>query len=151
MDKTILAKAASYCAYQERTQQEVRERLKKWNIYGDETEEIIAELIAQNYLNEERYAKAFAGGKFRMKNWGSLKIKQELKRKGLTDYNISSAIKELDKEDYEGELMQLIQKKYESIKQSEPDPWKQKQKTARYAISKGFETELVWKAIEKVL
>jgi regulatory protein len=151
MDKTMLAKAASYCAYQERTQQEVRERLKKWHIFGDEAEEIISELIAQNYINEERFAKSFAGGKFRIKNWGGLKIKQELKRKGLTDYNIRSAMEGIDQDDYEKELHQLIQKKYDAVSRTDPDPWKQKQKVARYAISKGFEPELVWKAIEAIL
>lgn len=150
MDKTILAKAASYCAYQERTQNEVRERLKKWHVYDDEAEEIISELISQNYLNEERFAKTFAGGKLRIKNWGGIKIKQELKRKGLTDYNINIALSEINQEDYETELTQLIQKKYTHIILREPDPWKQKQKIARYAIGKGFEAELVWKTIESI-
>lgn len=151
MDKTILVKAASYCAYQERTQQEVRERLKKWNIFGDEAEEIISELIALNYLNEERFAKSFAGGKFRIKKWGGLKIRQELQRKGLTDYNIRVAMEEINLDDYEKELYQLIQKKYEAVSRTEPDLWKQKQKVARYAISKGFESDMVWKAIATII
>lgn len=148
MDKSILIKAASFCAYQERTQQEVRERLKKWQVFGDEAEEIISELISQNYINEERFAKSFAGGKFRIKNWGNVKIKQELKRRGLTDYTINSGMNEIDPDDYQEELKQLIEKKYEMVAKTETDRWKIKQKVVRYAISKGFESELVWRIVE---
>src|SRR5688572_5347374 len=100
MDRLILQKAASYCAYQERTQDEVKQRLKKWNVWGDEADEIIAELISMNYLSEERFAKTYAGGKFRVKNWGRMKIRQELNRRGLSTYSIEKGMNEIGDEAY---------------------------------------------------
>jgi regulatory protein len=147
MDRLLLQKAASYCAYQERTQEEVRQRLKTWGVWGDEAEEIIAELIAQNYLSEERFAKTYAGGKFRQKNWGRRKIKQELTRRGLTDYTIRQGMSEITDEAYEATLQQLLEKKKEALERTEEDPFKLKQKLVRYALAKGYESELVWKIV----
>src|SRR5215217_4203582 len=98
MDRLILQKAASYCAYQERTQDEVKQRLRKWNVWGEEADEIIAELISMNYLSEERFAKTFAGGKFRVKNWGRIKIKQELQRRGISKYSLDQGMAEIQDE-----------------------------------------------------
>lgn len=150
MDRLILQKAASYCAYQERTQDEVRQRLKQWGVWGDEAEELIAELIAQNYLSEERFAKSYAGGKFRVKKWGRMRIRQELTRRGLTDYTIRKGMGEIDAEAYETTLHQLLVKKNNALESTEPDVFKRKQKLARYALAKGYESELVWKLIEQI-
>jgi regulatory protein len=149
MDRLLLQKAASYCAYQERTQDEVRGRLKKWGVIGDEAEEIISELIIQNYLSEERFAQTYAGSKFRQKNWGRLKIKQELNRRGLTDYTINKGMSEIEDADYEESLAELLTKKMEILERSESNPLKRKQKLVRYALGKGFESELVWKWLDK--
>ena len=143
----MLQKAASYCAYQERTQEEVRQRLKTWGVWGDEAEEIIAELIAQNYLSEERFAKTYAGGKFRQKNWGRRKIRQELTRRGLTDYTIQQGMSEITDEAYEETLRELLVKKHKALEKSESNALKRKQKLARYALGKGYESELVWKVL----
>jgi regulatory protein len=147
MDRLILQKAASYCAYQERTQEEVRQRLKKWNVWGDEAEELIAELISMNYLSEERFAKTYAGGKFRMKNWGKMKIKQELHRRGLSEYSIEKGMGEIEDEAYLTGLQELLAKKKILLSRSETDPFKLKQKLARFALGKGYESELIWKTI----
>ncbi len=72
--KQALIKAESYCAYQERCQQEVRDKLYSWGLHEVQVENVIAELIASNFINEERFAKAYAGGKFRIKKWGRVKI-----------------------------------------------------------------------------
>ena len=96
----ILLKAASYCAYQERCHNEVRNKLADWGVYGLEADQVILQLIELNYLNEERFAVAFAGGKFRVKQWGRLKIKRELKVRGVSDYCIQMAFKEIDADDY---------------------------------------------------
>ena len=109
--KDALQKAASFCAYQERTQQEVRDRLKEWSVWGDDAEEVIAELITQNYLNEERFAKSFAGGKFRVKGWGKRKIQQHLKQRGISGYNLDQAMKEIEPNDYRQTLADLLDKK----------------------------------------
>ncbi|WP_031529779.1 regulatory protein RecX [Dyadobacter crusticola] len=151
MDRLILQKAASYCAYQERTQDEVRQRLRKWNVWGDEADEIIAELIAQNYLSEERFAKTFAGGKFRVKNWGRIKIKQELQRRGISKYSLDQGMAEIKDENYVATLKQLLEKKRALLERSETNPLVLKQKLARYALAKGYESELVWKEVEALL
>lgn len=147
MDRLILQKAASYCAYQERTQDEVKQRLKKWNVWGDEADEIIAELISMNYLSEERFAKTYAGGKFRIKNWGRMKIRQELNRRGLSTYSIEKGMNEIGDEDYVSGLRELLSKKRNLLSKTETDPFKLKQKLARFAVGKGYESELVWKEI----
>lgn len=147
MDRLILQKAASYCAYQERTQDEVKQRLKKWNVWGDEADEIIAELISMNYLSEERFAKTYAGGKFRVKNWGRMKIRQELNRRGLSTYSIEKGMGEIGDEDYVAGLRELLSKKRDLLSKTETDPFKLKQKLARFALGKGYESELVWKEL----
>jgi len=150
MDRLILQKAASYCAYQERTQDEVKQRLKKWDVWGDEADEIIAELISMNYLSEERFAKTYAGGKFRMKNWGRMKIKQELHRRGLSEYSIEKGMKEIGDTAYLEGLKDLLTKKKILLEKTETDKFKLKQKLVRFALGKGYESELIWKTIEEI-
>ncbi|GAB3793156.1 regulatory protein RecX [Spirosoma humi] len=140
--KDALRKAAMFCAYQERTQQEVRERLKEWGVSGDDAEEVIAELIQQNYLNEERFAKSFAGGKFRVKGWGRRKIKQQLQQRGISGYNLDQAMKEIAPDDYRETLADLLTKKRQSLR--DDNPLVVKQKLVRYALSKGYESELIF-------
>ncbi|MCX6213943.1 regulatory protein RecX [Spirosoma sp.] len=143
--KDALRKAAMFCAYQERTQQEVRDRLKEWGIWGDDAEEVIAELIQQNYLNEERFAKSFAGGKFRVKGWGKRKIKQHLQQRGITGYNLDQAMKEIAPDDYRGTLSDLLAKKRQSLRGD--SPLVVKQKLVRYALSKGYEPDLIFSVL----
>lgn len=140
-----LRKAASFCVYQERTQQEVRERLNDWDVYDDDAEEVIAELITQNYLNEERFAKSFAGGKFRVKHWGKRKIKQHLQQRGITGYNLDQAMKEIKPDDYKEALAELLDKKRQSIR--DDNPLVVKQKLVRFALSKGYESDLIWQVL----
>ncbi len=151
MDRLLLQKAAAYCAYQERTQDEVRKRIKKWGVEEeDEAEELIAELISMNYLSEERFAKTYAGSKFRQKKWGRKRIKQELSRRGLTDYNIDQGMNEIGDTAYEETLRDLLKKKLASLERTESDTRKRKQKLVRYALSKGYESELVWKIVKEL-
>lgn len=142
MNTAILKKAANYCVYQERTQAEVRKRLQEWKVWGDEAEEIIAWLITENYLSEERFAKAFAGGKFRVKKWGRLRIKAELKARNMSKYVMEVAMKEIPNDDYYTTAAQLIEKKFESL-QTESNYLKRKQRTFNYLISKGYESNIV--------
>lgn len=150
MDRLMLQKAASYCAYQERTQDEVRKRLQKWEVWGEEADEIIAELISTNYLSEERFAKTYTGGKFRMKSWGKMKIKQELHRRGLSEYSIKEGMKEIPEDSYNNSVKELLVKKKILLDRTETDKFKLKQKLARFALGKGYESELVWKTIEEL-
>jgi regulatory protein len=143
--KDALRKASMFCAYQERTQQEVRDRLKDWSIWGDDAEEVIAELIQQNYLNEERFAKSFAGGKFRVKSWGKRKIKQHLQQRGITGYNLEQAMKEIAPADYRTTLADLLDKKRRSLR--DDNPLVVKQKLVRFALSKGYESDLIFSVL----
>lgn len=143
--KDALRKAASFCAYQERTQQEVRKRLDAWDIYGDDAEELIAELITQGYLSEERFATTFAGGKFRIKGWGKRKITQHLKQRGITGRNLETALGTIKPADYKAMLTELLDKKRRAVK--DDNPLVVKQKLARYALSKGYESGLIWEVL----
>ncbi len=148
MNKEALVKVANFCAYQERTQQEVRKRLSELEVIGDEAEEMIVWLIESNYLNEERFARIFAGSKFRQKRWGRLKIRQELKMRGVSEYCLKAGMSEIDDEDYIQTLAEILEKKSKEIKES--NPLKRKQKLVSYALSKGFEADLVFDLIGKV-
>lgn len=142
MNEVGLDKLRKYCAYQERCHQEVRSKLLSIKIYGDELEEIISELIKDNYLNEERFACAFARGKFRMKKWGRNKIKQHLQVKKISSYCVRKAMEEIDEEEYEGTLDRIIQKQL--IKYEHLNPLVARDKAIQYAISRGYETSIVY-------
>jgi regulatory protein len=137
-----LIKAQKYCAYQERSQQEVRDKLYSYGLWKRDVENIIAELISAGFLKEERFAIAFAGGKFRMKGWGKVKIKQALKFKSVPEKIINIALSEIDRRDYEKTLKKIILERSKAVK--ETNPLKKNYKIAQYAISRGFEPELVW-------
>lgn len=145
--KQILIKAASFCAYQERSLKEARQRLREWELTEDEIEPIITELTIQNYLNEERFARAFAGGKFRVKKWGRLKIKQELKLRGVSNDLIQKGLSEIDGDDYEETLRDLLEKKARSLRGESLDI---KQKLVRFALSRGFESDIVWDLLKTI-
>jgi regulatory protein len=143
-----LSKLQKYCAYQDRCHQEVRTKLINLGIYGDELEEIIVELIGDNFLNEERYARSYARGKFRMRKWGKNRILKELKFRKITDYCIRKAMTEIEDEEYMQTLEELILKKQRLIR--EKDLFKAKNKIAKYAISRGYESHLVWEMMKKL-
>jgi regulatory protein len=144
-----LRKAASFCAYQERTPREVRQRLADWEVPDEMAEEVIAELMAQQYLSEARFARTFAGGKFRVKRWGKQKIKFELQRKGISGQQLDEALGQIPSEDYTASLRHLLEKKLFELRQQ--PPLAQQQKAARYALSKGYESELVFSVLKKLL
>jgi regulatory protein len=151
MDRLSLQRAASFCAYQERTPDEVRQRLAQWEVEGEAADEIIAELISLNYLSQERFAKTYVSGKFRIKKWGKLRIKQELARRGLDEASIQQGMEEIDDSAYVDTLVQLLIKKQEQLLRSEPDIFKRKQKLVRFALSKGYESGVVWKMVNEVM
>lgn len=146
-----LSKLQKYCAYQDRCHKEVRSKLLDLEIYGADLEDIIVDLIADNFLNEERFARSYARGKFRMKQWGRFKIKQELKFRNISAYCLKKAMEEIDEEDYIDTLVHLIEKKKKQYEQKEKDLFKLKGKIAKYIIGKGFESPLVWKWINELL
>lgn len=140
--KTAIQKAEAYCAYQERSQYEVRGKLIQLGIGGEELEEIILHLITENFLNEERFAKAYALGKLRMKSWGKNKIAQGLKFKQVSAPLIKKALQNLDEEEYLEKLKNLLEKKAASIR--EKKDYQRKYKLMQYALSRGFEQDLIF-------
>ena len=142
-----LQKLKHYCAYQERCHSEVKEKLYNLGVWKKDHDEIIASLIEENYLNEERFAIAFAGGKFRVKQWGRVKIKYELKQKQVSEYSIKKAMKQIGEEEYLALLHKLTEEKYAALKKEQY--LIRKKKTMYYLMAKGFEPELVRSVIEK--
>lgn len=137
-----LVKMQSWCAYQERSQQDARDKLYELGMWTDAVENIIAQLIQDNFLNEERFACSFARGKFVIKKWGRVKIKQELKQKRVGDYCLKKAMKEIDETEYIQTLKKLIETKRKLIK--ETNKIKLKYKLMSYALSKGYEKDLIF-------
>ncbi len=134
-------KAESYCAYQERSQFEIRNKLYEWGLHQKDVEEIISELIELNFLNEERFALAYSLGKFRIKGWGKNKIRQGLKLKRIPDKLIIKSLKEINEDDYMLMLTKILKKKLNTI--SEKDPFKKRYLLSRFASSKGYESDLI--------
>lgn len=141
-----LQKMQRYCAYQERCHSEVRQKLLALSVYGDLLEEIIAELIADNYLNEERFARTYTRGKFRSKAWGRVRIQQELKLRKVSEYCIRKGLEEIEEEDYQVALEKILHKKLEELRAE--DSFTAHQKAAQYALRKGYEAELIWRVLK---
>lgn len=139
--QSALAKAESYCAYQERSQQEVRNKLYEWGLKTNDVEEVISELISGNFLNEERFARAYVSGKFNIKHWGKIKIKQGLKLKRVPDRMIVNALNTIDHDDYLKVILTVAEKK--SALLTEKDAYKRKYKLTAYLLGKGFESNLI--------
>ncbi len=137
-----LPKIKHYCAYQERCHAEVKEKLYSFGLYKKEVEKIIADLISENYLNEERFALLYAGGKFRIKHWGKNKIKQALKQKQVSDYSIKKALKEIDDSDYIKTFEKLAEQKMKTLK-GEKNIFIKKRKMQDFLLMKGYETDLI--------
>jgi len=130
-----------FCAYQERAQQEVRDKLYALGMTKDEVEEIISDLITDNFLNEARFAESFAGGHFRIKAWGKQKIKYALEQKRVSSLNIKKALQSIDEADYKKTLLTLATKKWNSLKGERG--MNRMAKTNAFLNQRGFESALI--------
>lgn len=146
--KEALKKLMKYCAYQERCQKEVREKLYEIEAPTESIEHIITELISENFLNEERFATSYARGKFYYKQWGKKKIEQELKFRNISTYCINKGFKEIDNNDYIATLSNLCSKKLESLGGSLNI--NVKNKIQNYLYNKGYESDLIWQCINEL-
>ena len=147
-ERSWLQKAASWCAYQERSQQELRAKLKDWACPASLAEEIISRLITEGFVNEERFAKAYAGGKFRMKQWGRRKIIQGLKFHQITPRNIQSGLSEIPEDEY---LQTLERQAIKKWKESTGSYLLRKAFVHRYLLAKGYEAELIQEAVARLI
>ncbi|MBT5530922.1 MAG: RecX family transcriptional regulator [Cytophagia bacterium] len=141
-------KLMKYCAYQERCHQEVNMKLYDWGFYKDDRNEIIVRLIQENFINEERFARAYCRGRFRQKHWGKLKIAQGLKQKGVSSKLIEIAFEEISDDEYLNTLQTILIKKSKSVK--ETNEFKRNSKISYYAISRGFESALVFDQLKLI-
>lgn len=144
-----LQKAKQYCAYQERCHSEVKEKLYSLGMNKNEVDELLSELISNNYLNEERFAIQFAGGKFRIKQWGRIKIKYALKQKQVSEYCIKRALSVIDEHDYNKTAQKLFDQKLKLIK-TEKNILIKKRNLQDHLMQKGFEADLVRKLIATI-
>ena len=143
-----LQKLKHYCAYQERSHAEVKEKLYSFGLRKPVVEEAMAQLIEEDYLNEERFAIQFAGGKFRVKQWGRVKIKHALKQKQVSEYCIKKALKEIDEKDYITTLHKLAAQKWKTIKGVGVNGFMKIGKTTDFLLQKGYESELIRQAVQ---
>jgi regulatory protein len=136
-------KLKHYCGYQERSHDEVKQKLYGLGLHRQDVEELMSQLIEENYLNEEKFAIAFAGGRFRQKQWGRVKIAHELKQKKVSPYCIRTALDEIDEEDYLKTLNRLAEKKWDSLQGPGNTGYVKSSKTTTYLLQRGFERALV--------
>jgi regulatory protein len=147
---TLFTAIVRYCNYQERCHQEVRNKLYELGAKTPEIEQLIALLIEKNLLNEERYARSFARGKFNLKKWGRQKIVQQLKLHKISDFCIRKALQEIDPEAYHDTLVRLAERKWEELA-GERNLFIRKNKTWRYLVQKGYEADLVQDVIGELV
>lgn len=138
----IRDKLAKYCAYQDRCHWETENKLAEFNLIPEAKDEILVYLIQHNFLNEERFARSFARGKFSQKNWGRIKITSELKKRKIPPKLIQNALAEIDESEYLKTVKNLFEKKKRELK-SEKDGWKKKARIRNYLLQKGFENEII--------
>jgi regulatory protein len=140
-------KAQATCAYQERCQQEMRDKFYEWGLHENDVENLIAKLISDGFLNEERFAITYAGGKFRIKKWGRIKIKLELKRRKISDYCIRKAMAAIDDNAYMAALKEILAKKLKENPKGKLQV--RNYKAAQYAASRGYESDLIWDCLKE--
>jgi len=147
-NKEIENKIKIYCSYQDRCHKDVVLKLKDFNIDNKGKNEIISNLIKENYLNESRFCKSFARGKFRIKNWGRIKIKNELKLRDISSYNISLALKEIDDKDYIEKLDSIFKKKLSSLGNINVNI--KRKKIFSFLKYRGWENNLIFDKINEI-
>ncbi len=138
----LKAKMEAYCAYQDRCHKEVEEKLRAYDLIPEAREMILLHLLEEGFLNEERFARSFARGKFRIKKWGRMRIERELSSRDISSYNIKQGLSEIDSDDYEQTLFELAEKKFEQT--HEKHALKKRRKVADFLLRKGFESQKVY-------
>lgn len=138
-----------YCVYQDRCHKEIISKLYDYRMIPETHDIIIVHLIEHNFLNEERFSKSYARGKFRIKKWGKQRIIRELKFRDISSYNIKTALKEIDEEDYINTFNELAQKRFNAIK--ETNKQKKRKKLADYLLYRGWESNLIYKKVNELV
>lgn len=147
--KEATIKLMQFCAYRDRSHKEVEEKLKELRMIPEACEQIIIKLMQENFLNEERFARSFVRGKFRIKKWGRIRIKQELKLREISQPIVKLALSEIKEQDYVASLYELAEKKLHLLR--EPDTFKKRKKLTDYLLRKGYESHLVFEVTEELV
>ena len=135
-----------YCIYQDRCHQEIEKKLREMRMIPEACEIILPHLMEQDFLNEERFARSFARGKFRIKQWGRYRIERELKQRDISAYNIKAGLSEISLEEYEKTFLEVSRKRFSSVHES--DIFKKRKKVADFLLRKGFESHRVYETIK---
>jgi regulatory protein len=146
--KEALQKIESFCAYQERCHEEVVSKLRTMKMESDEIDQIMVHLIADNFINEERFACSFSRGKHRIKHWGKIRIVNELKFRNISQNLINIALKEITPEEYLETFHALAERHWESIR--EKNVLKKRKKFCDYLLRRGFESTLVYDKVKEL-
>ena len=142
-------KLENYCVYQDRCHKEVEQKMREYNLIPEAKELILLSLMKDNFLNEERFAKSFARGKFRIKSWGKQRIVRELKFRDISAYNIKTALKEIEENEYLETIYRITENRNNVI--SESNIYKRKKKLIDFLMRKGFENELIFKTVNEIV
>jgi len=145
----IQKKIERYCIYQDRCHKEVEQKMKDYNLIPEAKELILLHLMQHNFLNEERFSKSYARGKFRIKKWGKQRIVRELKFRDISAYNIKTALKEIDPEEYLQTISEIATKKNNLI--TETNSFKRNKKLIDFLFRKGYETNLIYETVNRIL
>ena len=148
LESDIKRRIYSFCTYQERTINDVRKKLSGMDLPQSRIDDLIRELVQENFINEARFVESFVSGKLRINKWGRRKIQLALKTKSLPASLIASGLEKIDKGEYSQIIAHLIATKSRMVK--DVNPLVGKNKVARFLLGKGFEAELVWEQINQM-
>ena len=154
MDKKVFTvdeikkKLEHYCVYQDRCHKEIESKIKEYNLISEAREMILLSLMEDDFLNEERFSRSFARGKFRIKKWGKQRIVRELKYRNISEYNIKMALNEINEQEYIATLYSLVEKKNKLV--TETDLFKRKKKIVDYLLYRGYESNLIYEALTSI-
>ena len=143
-----LDKLRNYCAYQERCHKDVKDKLRSMGMISQAAEQIIGTLVTENHVNETRFAQQFTSGKFSIKQWGKMRIKRELKMRGVSEYDINKAIKTIAADAYLEKLHALSDKRWQQL--GGYGTQVKRQKLFQYLAYRGWETELIYQQINRL-
>ncbi len=138
-----------YCSYQERCLYDVQTKLRSWKVQEQVMDKIIRKLLDEDFINEERFARVFAGGKFRIKKWGKNKIFAELAKRRIPDLYIQMALQEIEDDEYVNALQEVLTQKDNQLRENNLQ--KRKHKLLQYALSKGYDKVVVFRALEGLI
>ncbi len=144
-----IKKMERYCAYQERCHKDIEDKLNTMKLIPEAKEKVILHLLEHNFLNEERFAKSYARGKFNIKKWGKQRILRELKFRRISEYNLKTALKEISEKEYLQTFHELAEKKCNTL--NETDKNKKRKKLVDYLLYRGWETNLVYEKVNELI